>query len=192
MKLLGDSYIEKQRDENIQEKGERYIKVYQVTFPTVLLDEEGLIKSNPDGTVQRQSEEEITKRKSQAEDFAEKAKLGENMEKLVKEYDSMVTGVERTLKYEDLSTAYRQAVDEISVGESSGVIVSEYGYYVVKLIDADDTEYADSITDYESKKASQDERAAILQELYDDYIRDDKSYKNSKRWDKITFDSFLK
>ena len=192
MKLLGDSYIEKQKDENIQEKKTRYIKVYQVTFPTVLLDEDGMVKSNQDGTIQRQSDEEIVRKKSEAEDFAEKAKSGENMEKLVKDYDSTVTGVEKTLKYEDLDLSYRQAVDKISVGESSDVIISEYGYYVVKLIDADDTEYTDSLSDYESEKASQDERAAILQELYEDYIRDDKNYKNSKRWDKIAFTSFLK
>ena len=192
MKLLGDAYIEKQKNENIQEEKTRYIKVYQVTFPTVLLDEDGMIKSNQDGTVQRQSETEIIKKKSEAEDFAEKAKSGENMEKLVKDYDNMVTGVERTLKYEDLDLAYKRAVDKLSVGESSDVIISEYGYYVVKLIDADDTEYSDSLSDYESEKASQDERAEILQELYDDYIRDDKNYKNSKRWDKITFTSFLK
>ena len=192
MRLLGDAYIEKQKDENIQEEKTRYIRVYQVTFPTILLDEDGMVKSNQDGTVQRQSEAEVIGRKLEAEDFAEKVKSGEDMEKLVKDYDNTVTGIEKTLKYEDLESSYRQAVDKISVGESSGVITSEYGYYVVKLIDADDTEYADSLLNYETEKAFQDERTAILQELYDDYIRDDKNYKNSKRWDKIAFTSFLK
>lgn len=195
MKFLGDSYIKKKKDEkngNDQEKKARYIKVYQVTFPTVLLDENGMIKSNQDGTIQRQSEEESAKRKSDAEDFAKKVKAGEAMEKLVKNYDSTVTGAEKILKYEDLDVAYRKEVDKISVGGSSDVIVSEYGYYVVKLLDTDDTEYADFLSDYETEKAFQDERAEVLQGLYDAYIRDDKHYKNSKRWDKIVFASFLK
>lgn len=195
MKLLGDSYIKKQKEEkngNDSENKGRYIKVYQVTFPTVLLDENGMVKSNQDGTIQKQSGEMSAKRKSDAEEFARKAKSGEVMEKLVKDYDNTVTGTEKILKYEDLDTAYRKEIDKISVGQSSDVIASEYGYYVVKLLDMDDTEYADLLSDYESEKSSQDERAEILQELYDACIRDDKHYKNSKRWDKIKFASFLK
>ncbi len=195
MKLLGDSYIKKQKEEkngNDPENKGRYIKVYQVTFPTVLLDENGMVKSNQDGTIQKQSEEMSAKRKSDAEEFARKVKSGEAMEKLVKDYDNTVTGVEKILKYEDLDTAYRKEIDKISVGQSSDVIVSEYGYYVVKLLDTNDTEYADLLSDYENEKSSQDERAEVLQELYDAWIRDDKHYKNSKRWDKIKFASFLK
>lgn len=195
MKLMGDSYIKKQKEEkneNDSENKGRYIKVYQVTFPTVLLDENGMVKSNQDGTIQKQSEEISARRKSDAEEFARKVKSGEVMEKLVKDYDNTVTGVEKTLKYEDLDTAYRKEIDKISVGQSSDVIVSEYGYYVVKLLDTDDTEYADLLSDYENEKSSQDERAEVLKELYDTWIRDDKHYKNSKRWDKIKFASFLK
>lgn len=194
MKFLGNSYIDsltEEEDEDAQKENTRYIKVYQVTFPTVLLDENGMIQSAQDGTVQKQSEAEIAEKQSEAETFAEKARSGEDMKELVKDYDDTVTGVEKTLKYEDLDSEYKKAVDKISEGESSDVISSEYGYYVIKLMDADDIEYEESISGYEAAKASQDKQDEVLKELYDTYIGDDKDYKNSKRWDEIEIISFL-
>lgn len=194
MKLLGNSYIESltgEEDEEVQKENTRYIKVYQVTFPVVLLDKNGMMQSNQDGTVQKQPEAEIAVKRSEAEAFAQKAKSGEDMEELVKDYDDTVTGAEKILKYEDLDSEYKKAVDKISEGESSDVITSEYGYYVIKLIDADDTEYEESISAYETTKISQDKQDGVLKELYETYIGDDKDYKNNKKWEEITITSFL-
>lgn len=194
MKLLGNSYIESltgEEDEEVQKENTRYIKVYQVTFPVVLLDKNGMMQSNQDGTVQKQPEAEIAVKRSEAEAFAQKAKSGEDMEELVKDYDDTVTGAEKILKYEDLDLEYKKAVDKISEGESSDVITSEYGYYVIKLIDADDTEYEESISAYETTKISQDKQDGVLKELYETYIGDDKDYKNNKKWEEITITSFL-
>lgn len=195
MKVLGNSYINNQADEEEGEKQleqPRYIKVYQVTFPTVLLDDEGMVKSNQDGTVQNQPDEEIAKRKHEADEFAKKVKSGEDMEALVKDYDSNITGVEKILKYDDLDSEYKQAVDKISEGESSDVISSEYGYYIIKLIDDNDTEYAQTVSGYEDIKISTEKKGETLTKLYDTYIGDDKDYKNSKGWEKIEITSFLK
>lgn len=194
MKLLGNSYIESltgEEDEEVQKENTRYIKVYQVTFPVVLLDKNGMMQSDQDGTVQKQPEAEIAVKRSEAEAFAQKAKSGEDMEELVKDYDDTVTGAEKILKYEDLDLEYKKAVDKISEGESSDVITSEYGYYVIKLIDADDTEYEESISAYETTKISQDKQDGVLKELYETYIGDDKDYKNNKKWEEITITSFL-
>lgn len=194
MKLLGNSYIESltgEEDEEVQKENTRYIKVYQVTFPVVLLDKNGMMQSDQDGTVQKQPEAEIAVKRSEAEAFAQKAKSGEDMEELVKDYDDTVTGAEKILKYEDLDSEYKKAVDKISEGESSDVITSEYGYYVIKLIDADDTEYEESISAYETTKISQDKQDGVLKELYETYIGDDKDYKNNKKWEEITITSFL-
>lgn len=194
MKLLGNSYIESltgEEDEEVQKENTRYIKVYQVTFPVVLLDKNGMMQSDQDGTVQKQPEAEIAVKRSEAEAFAQKAKSGEDMEELVKDYDDTVTGAEKILKYEDLDLEYKKAVDKISEGESSDVITSEYGYYIIKLIDADDTEYEESISAYETTKISQDKQDGVLKELYETYIGDDKDYKNNKKWEEITITSFL-
>lgn len=193
MKLLGDSYIESQtRMGKTVERSSKYIKVYQVTFSTVLLDEDGMIKSNQDGTVQRQSEEEVGKIRLQAEEFAEKVKSGEEIEKLLAEYDSVATGLEKTMKYEDLYAEYRQAVDKLSKGECSGVIPAEYGYYVIKLLENEDEEYAQTLSDYEFLTIVNDKKDEIVEELYDTYLKDEKDYKNSKQWDDVTISSFLK
>ena len=195
MKFLGDSYVEsltKEEEEEASAEKSRYIRVYQVTFPTVLLDEEGMIQSNQDGTVQRKSEEEMEKIKLQAEEFAEKVKSGEAIEKLVKEYDSTVTGVEKTMKYEDLDAEYKQAVDRLSMGDCSEVISAEYGYYVVKLLKDEDEDYAQAISDYEAITIVNDKRDEMVEELYDTYIKEEKDYKNSERWKEVSISSFLK
>lgn len=194
MKFLGDSYVEsltKEEEEDDSEEKSRYIRVYQVTFPTVLLDEEGMIQSNQDGTMQKQSEEEMEKIKLQAEDFAEKVKSGEDIEKLVKEYDDTVTGVEKIMRYEDLDTEYKQAVDKLSKGDCSEVISAEYGYYVIKLLNDEDKEFVQAVSDYESIAIVTDKREELVAELYDTYLKEEEDYKNSKRWDEITIRLFL-
>lgn len=194
MKFLGNSYVEsltKEEEEGESGENSRYVRVYQVTFPTVLLNEEGMIQSNQDGTVQKQSEEEIEKIKLQAEDFAEKVKSGEDIEKLVKEYDNTVTGVEKTMRYEDLDTEYKQAVDKLSKGDCSEVISGEYGYYVIKMLNDDDKEFVQAIADYEATTIVTDKKDEIVEELYDTYIKDNKDYKNAERWKEITIKLFL-
>lgn len=193
MKLLGNSYIESQtKEEDVSADGSRYIRVYQVTFPTVLLDEDGMIQSNQDGTLQKQSDEEVEKIKLLAEEFAEKVKSGEDIEKLVKEYDSTVTGMEKTMKYDDLDAEYRQEVDALSEGDCSKVISSEYGYYVIKLLNDEDKEFAKAISDYELITSTTNKKEDIVEELYDTYIKEEKDYKDSERWEEVTITSFLK
>lgn len=192
MKFLANSYIEG-LSEGAEKKSEneQYIKVYQVLFSTIALDDNGMIKSNQDGTAVSLSDAQIAKRKEQAVEFAEKVHDGTDMEVLLKSYDKTVTGVEKYLKYDDLEAGYKQAVDKTSEGRVSDVVESAYGYYVVKLLEKNAENYATMMNSYAETAASQKKKDEILDKLYNAYVRDDKKYKNQKRWDTVSIVSML-
>ena len=151
-----------------------------------------MVLSNQDGTIQELPDSEKKEMKIQAEDYAQRVQAGEDMEKLLKEYDDSVTAIEKSLKYDDLDNAYQKAVDSLSKGETSNIIASDYGYYVIKLLETEDTDYKASVEGYEADKAVQDKKDEIIKKLYDTHIRDDKDYINTEKWEEITFISFLK
>lgn len=205
-RALGECYLEKQTvdidgedsdsssddEAGSQTENERYIRVFQITFPTVELDDEGMIVSDLDGKGKSISGVEKEKKKLEAEEFAQAAKEGENIEKLLKNYDKTVTGIECTLKYVDLEPAYKKAVDELKTNEISDVIESDYGYYVVKLLNADDSEHADKIAGYEKNAVVEKEKSDILKKLLETYAKDETEYWNKELWEDISFSGFLK
>lgn len=198
-KALGELYIEKEmqtegekKDNSKDEGTERYVRIFQVTFPTVKLDDEGMVISNSNGEMETVSEEEKEKRKQEAESFAESAKAGGDLTELLKEYDSKVTGVERTLKYADLEETYKKAVDELDENEVSSVIESDYGYYVIELLESDDSGHAKKIAGYKEDVALDEEKSDIIDKLLAVYAKEEKEYRNREKWDEISFASFLK
>lgn len=206
LKVLGDSYIKSisegetsdgSADENNEQQGgtngqDRYIKVYQVTFRTAEVDENGMVMSDQNGKVIKISPSEATKKKQEADEFVEKLQAGEDMEALLKNYDSRVTGMEQYFKYEDLDSEYKKAVDNLKEGETSGVISSIYGYYVIKLLDADASDLSETLSQHASKLEVQDRTDAELERLYSLYIGNDTEYKDQELWDTFQIQQFVK
>lgn len=194
---LGDSYVksvsQEKSGETEQENAEddRYIRVYEVTFFTVEIGEDGMVQSNQDGTLKELSDDERTKRQEEASEFAEKAKSGADMETLCKSYGARATGIEKTLKYEDLDATYKRAVDSLSKGRVSGVLKSDYGYYVIKLLETEDSSHAEVVAEYSDKAAAQEIEDEITNRLFEQYIRDDRDYKNDELWDAFLIEELL-
>lgn len=203
LKLLGESYIrnisegetsDDEKDEQQTEAGEldRYIKVYQVTFRTAEVDENGMVKSDQDGNIVKMEPSEVAKKKQEADEFAEKLQAGEDMEALLKNYDSRVTGMEQYFKYNDLTPEYKKAVDNLKEGQTSGVISSIYGYYVIKLLDTDATELSETLSQHANRVEEQDRTDAELERLYSIYIGNDTEYKDQELWDGFQIQQFVK
>lgn len=169
---------------------ERYIKVFQILFPTAKFNDEGMVSTDKDGNIVRISSAEAEKMKEDAENFSELAKNSDDIEELLKDYPVSVKGMERILKYDDLDSEYRKAVDSLSVGDVSGVIDSKYGYYVVKLLDKDDEEHGKIISDYENKIEINDAKEKLYDELYRKYIGNNNEYRNNDQWKLIVIDNY--
>ena len=194
MEALGDRYIKDLSGETTDEEKEeqRYIKVYQVSFPTVEFDQDGMVKSNQDGTLVKKSAAEQEKMRTDAEDYVWETKQNaQDMDKQAKMYDKTVEVVEKYLYYNDLEKEYKEAVDQLAEGEISEVISSEYGYYVIRLLEADAKDYAKTIVNYDGQKEFQEKKDAKMDELLTTYVGDDKKYRNDEKWEEIEFTNFL-
>lgn len=193
MKVLSQWYLDHFYGETGEKKEEenQYVKVYQVSFLTVVLDDTGKMKSNEDGTIEKISLDESLRKKEEAEEFAKKAKDGKDIETLLKEYQTSATGVEKYLKYDDLSEEYKNEMDALDEGEISGVISSDYGYYVMKILSKNADDYEKIIYDHQSNKKKEDEKEKKLNALYKELERNDNKYKNENRWKDITISSFF-
>ena len=171
-------------------ENERYIKVFQVLFPTADFDDDGMVVSDNEGNIKQVSAAEKQSMKESAENFSESVRDGGDINELLKEYPVSVKGSERVLKYNDLDSEYRKAVDALSVGEVSGVIDCKYGYYVVKLIEKNDEEHRELVNDYEEKLNTNAVMDKLFDELYRKYIGNNNEYRNNDQWKLIMIDNY--
>lgn len=193
LRVTGDSYLQSiSKDNEKDDKPDRFVKVFQVIFPTVELDEDGMVISGPDGEVTHISDIKIEQKKTEAQSFCDRAKAGEDIEALLKDYDNTVTGIERYLQLSELDAEYKKAVEGLEKGGISDVIISDYGFYVIKLLEKNAAEYARTLSVYEDNKQRKTVREDVLSDLYDKYIRGQKEYKNDSEWDKVSLELFIK
>ncbi len=214
MRMLGEAYLESlspdilnvdgtagkdavksDKEEVVSECNDtitRYVKVYQVLFPTVELDESGMIRTDAEGNLKQVSSAEITARKEEALAFAENAKQGKSMEELILNCNQGVTGTEKYLKYEDMDRTYKAAIDKISVGDISDIIESDYGYYVVRLLEKDDKEYAKTMDTHQQETDVIETRQKEIERLYSEYAQENRGYKNSSLWKTIDIKDYMK
>lgn len=193
MKAYADNYVESLISEIEDEKAEeRYVRVMQVTFLTAKLDADGRYVLDEDGNVEMKSPLEIEEKRQQAEDFSTRAKDGEPIEALLKEYDSSVTGAQKYMKHEDMPEAYQKAVDGLSVNQVSAPIPFAYGYYVVQMLEQEGKDYAKAISDHERATAIQEKKDKVLKSLYNTEIGNSTDYVNEKLWQEIEISMFLK
>lgn len=204
-KVLGEHYAEilssKSEDEKqnedddnasdeTAEENDRYIKVFQVLFPTADFDDEGMVVTDNDGNIKQVSEPEKQSMRESAQNFSESAGGGEDIIELLKEYPASVRGSERILKYNDLETDYKKAIDSLSTGGVSDVIESKYGYYVVKLLEKNDEEHRELVNDYEAKLNANTTKDKLFDELYRKYIGNNNEYRNNDQWKLIVIDNY--
>lgn len=89
-------------------------------------------------------------KKKEAEEVLKKAQSGEDFEKLAEEYtdDSGVTYYlnekGQTPDGSQMVEPFYKAVNELKAGEISGIVETEYGYHIIKCINEDDKDAAES------------------------------------------------
>ena len=192
MKYMANLYEESNLADQANTEEERYVKVLQVTFPTVELDENGMMQADENGNCKKISAVQITKRREAAEAFSQSARDGEDFDTLLKDCDKTVTNVEKYLKYDDLDEEYKKQMDKLSNGEISEVIAADYGFYVVKLLEKDSKDYADVLKNYEEKNAEQNEQEEKWSKLYNKYVNNNREYKNEEKWERVSMSDFVR
>lgn len=170
----------------------RYIKVFQITFQTVLTDEMGNVMTDESGTAQQKSSEKIEEYRQLASDFVENTPSLDDAKKALNEYDSDVFGAEKYLKYDDLSVEYKRAVAGLSVGDFSEPFEGPYGIYVVVMMENDAKEYAAKITDHEVVNQHSERMEEQLSKLQTQYIGGASDCMNADLWKDISMEQFVR
>lgn len=197
MKQLAQQYMEQTLLDNQggleSQKDERYIRVCQITFPTVKIDEDGMICTTKDGKLEQVSQEQMEQIKQDAEDFAGFAANKSGLKNALEEYEEIEEQiVERNLKYEDLTKEFREEVDRMHVGDTSKAVATQYGYCVFELLEADDAEYVQSLVQYQEKEVLNQKKTDWLEELRREYIKQDMVTMNNSYWESVRFLDFVR
>ncbi len=194
-KMLGEAYLNQvlgeMEEEEKEETQNRYVHVFQVTFPIVQLDEDGMLMSDSEGRLIKISSSEIETIEQEAIEFAEKLQQGESMETLLENCRAEVTGMDKYLKYDDLELPYKNAIDEIAQGEYTDVISSDYGFYVVELLDEDDEAYAEMIVSQGIDSEQASVRVQEVERLYSEYIQMNREYRNQTLWNEFEIEKYM-
>lgn len=194
-KMLGEAYLNQvlgeMEETEKEETKSRYVHVFQVTFPIVHLDEDGMLMSDSEGRLIKISSSEIETIEQEAIEFAEKLQQGESMETLLENCRAEVTGMDKYLKYDDLELPYKNAIDEIAQGEYTDVISSDYGFYVVELLDEDDEAYAEMIVSQGIDSEQASVRVQEVERLYSEYIQMNREYRNQTLWNEFEIEKYM-
>lgn len=193
MKAYAQNYVVSQADEESgkQPEEERYVRVYQVLFPTVVLDKNGMIQTDEQGDVKQMTSDEKQQLLEYAKELREKALNGSDLEQLAKNASGKASGTVKVYKYSDLENSYKQAVDRLSEGKVSDVITTDNGYSIIKLINQDDTDYAKNINEYDNLDKVSKKRSDVVEQLYDLHLREDKNYLDLEKWNAIQIEAFI-
>lgn len=187
-KIINEMTVELTDEET---ENARCIKVQHILIPTT-----ETTKEDENGDTVDMTDEEITAYKEQqyatAEEVLQKAQDGEDFKTLADEYSSENAGFEFSFDRNGYSYSQQSsmvepfytAAWELSEGEISGIVETEYGYHIIKCVsENDETETAQAISSAQSTKK---------QSAADDQIQADidaKTYTLSEAWKNYTITS---
>lgn len=135
-----ETYTEKYKDM-------KYHSVYFAFFPTIQYDEDGKAVEDEEGNTVAVTDDEKEEQLTKANELCDRAKAGETLEDLVKEYKiEDYSGIER-----DYEGAYSEELNavlsKLAEGDISDVVTTDAGYMVVRMDNTDDKEYKEYMID---------------------------------------------
>ncbi len=156
-----------------------------LVFLTIEIDANGNAKLDAEGNYIYLSEEKQAEQKANAEAALERVKNGELVEDLIEEYDLAATSGTSHSTTDSLRETYN-----LSNGEVSDIIESDFGYTIVKMVALEDDEYTDMVGSYNSSAAVQDAIETQENEWFSEFpIKEDDL--KQEVWDAFTFQDFL-
>ena len=68
---------------------------------------------------------------------------------------------------------------------------SDYGFYVIRLLEKNDKNYAETIEKHEQQSEDLSIKEAEVDRLYSDYAQPNREYKNVSGWSNINIKNYL-
>lgn len=148
---------------DVKVEDQKYCTMYMLLFPKIQMGTDGKYLTEEDGeTPLMLSEEEIARRKTEADEAYQKLKDGADIEDLAKEYGIESVSGEQSNVEEGFGDDFKQYAASLKEGEFSPVIDLASCYAIVEMVKENDEEVAKQVMErYQSdaeKEALQDKR----------------------------------
>ena len=153
VEICSERYLTYKLEQSVKDEIEiedtNYCTMYMMLFPKIKMTEDGDYERQEDGeTPIMLSDEEIEKRKEDADAAYEKLVAGEDAEAVAKEYGVSVYSGEQSNTPESFGEPFAEYAQSLKDGECSPVLETEGCYAILKMITVNHEEIANQIMQY--------------------------------------------
>lgn len=182
---LESSVEPEQAPENLDEL--QFNHIYYLTFPTVEVSATGAAKKDDDGNYISVSDEEKEEALANAEEAKKKLEDGSEPADVAAEYNISSYSDENRGAIGSYSDNINEAIAELKDGEISDVIETSLGYSIIKVITANDEEFAEYYRDYYASQTQDSALSAQKQEWFTTVAIDEENDLFGDVWTNYSF-----
>ncbi|MDD6069986.1 MAG: peptidyl-prolyl cis-trans isomerase [Clostridiales bacterium] len=184
--------LETQVTENLEAEEVSYCTMYMLMFPKIKMDADGnYVKDEDTGEPIMLSDEEISKRKAEADTAYEELKSGADIEELAKKYGIESFSGEESNTPESFGEPFSDYAKTLKEGEVSPVLDISSCYVVLKMMNPNNKEMAEQIRGYYRNDLAQKTIEENKTKWYDEIgVSQDETW-TSAAWKKVTLYDFV-
>lgn len=184
--------LEEEATKDVKVDDQKYCTIYIMLFPIIEMQDDGNYATGEDGvTPILLSENEIQKRKADAENALVELRDGMDPDEVAKKYGVANYSAEESNLTESFEEPFSQYAENLKAGECSPVIEIASCYGIVKMIEENNEELAEQIMGYYQadleKEILQEQRIKWYEQMGVGQIPEFKG----KTWDKISLYDFV-
>lgn len=170
-----------------------YCTIYMLLFPKVKMDENGdYVKEADSDTPVMLSEEEIAKRKEDAEAAYRELQEGADIVELAKKYGIEDYSGEQQNTPESFGEPFDEYAKTLKEGEYSPVLDTSSCYAILKMVTPNNEELAEQIANYYRSDIEKETIEKNRTKWYEEAGVSKEMIKIYRAWDKVTFYDFVK
>lgn len=184
--------LEQTVTDGIEVEDQRYCTIYMLLFPKVQVDADGNYLTEEDGeTPLLLSDEEIAKRKQEADEAYQRLQDGEDITELAKEYGVDNVSGEQSNMETSFGDAFTDEIKELKEGQVSPVIDISSCYAILKMVKENNEELAAQVMDRYRSDKEKDALKEQRTKWYDEEGITDASFVGNA-WKNLTLYDFAK
>ncbi len=167
-----------------------YAHTYNLLFRTVKIDDKGFLTMDEEGNVVKEADDVKEAQLAKANEALDKLKSGENIEKLAEEYHIEDCSGDMYGTKASLDSEYETKLYSLKEGDIGGVVETEYGYNVFKVISLEDEEYSKTMQEFDAEA----EQNSSLEAIKDKWLKTAKNNDSKpvdKNWEKVKLKKYI-
>ena len=185
--------LEEKQDFDVEIEEQKFVTIYRLLFPKVVMDEEGDFVTEDDGSTPIMlSDEEIAEQKAKADQaYKELTEENADIEEVAKKYGvDLYSGLQSNL-VSNFADPFSKYAEELKDGEYSPVFEIESCYGIVKMINSNNEEIAEQIVDTYKQDREKEELNKQRNKWYQEMGVSKDPVFVGNTWDKISLYDYM-